>query len=303
MPRAMISYRNIDGQREFAQKLEQALSNAGIETWLDSKDIPPLSRWEDEIFKGIINSDFVILCLSPDYFESETCLFECYIARGYGKTLIPIIAPYQGDASIFDLINQHEATRGVDHLNIVSFHTREILGLLEDSADVTRRVIKAILQPTPPDEDYDVYFSFRWTQAHFATQISDDLNKAGIKSFIHTRAIDVGADWRRASWNAALKSHLHIVILSPDVILSQYIVNEVLISRTRKGLQFIPILATEFVNDEAARDTIRRTFADSKNLAVLNDIQWLMPRNGYEPFIAQLIEAVKARLQEGESIR
>ncbi len=85
MTQVMISYRNIDGQKEFADVLEQALAKAGFSTWIDKNNIPPLSRWEDEIFKGIKNSDFVILCLSPEYFESEICLLECYVARGYGK--------------------------------------------------------------------------------------------------------------------------------------------------------------------------------------------------------------------------
>ena len=101
MARVMISYRNIDGQRDFAFSLEKALADAGIETWLDVKDIPRLSLWEDEIFKGIIDSDYVVLCLSPEYFESETCRFECYVARGYGKTILPLIVANDTSASVF----------------------------------------------------------------------------------------------------------------------------------------------------------------------------------------------------------
>ncbi|MBK9746277.1 MAG: toll/interleukin-1 receptor domain-containing protein [Chloroflexi bacterium] len=298
MPRVMISYRNLPAQRAFAVNLEKALANAGVETWLDVKDIPRLSRWEDEIFKGIIGSDYVVLCLSPEYFASETCLFECHVARGYGRKILPIIVPYDGTASVFPLINQYEQTRSIDDLNFVSFHTKETLGLLEDDTLLMQRLIKAIITPTPLDINYDVYFSFRWTQAAFATQIADDFNRAGIKAFIHTRSIDAGADWRRASWSAALRARIHAVILSPDVAQSQYIDPEVLISRTRPDLQFIPILAKAFVNDEQAKSTIRTSFNNSKNLSVLNAIQWVTPYDPHQDFIDGLIKDVKTILNQ-----
>ena len=128
MPRVMISYRNVDGQREFASNLERELANAGMETWLDVKDIPRLSRWEDENFKDIINSDYVVLCLSPEYFESETCLVECYVARGYGKTLLPIIAPHDSAENVYELFQNYEATRGLDHINFLNYKTQSVLG-------------------------------------------------------------------------------------------------------------------------------------------------------------------------------
>jgi hypothetical protein len=294
MPRVMISYRNVDGQREFAFDLEKELANAGLETWLDTKNIPRLSRWEDEIFNGIINSDYVILCLSPDYFESETCLFECLIARGYGKTLLPIIVPYDAQIEVLDLISDHDETKGIDHLNILNFRTQTVLGLREEHAKLTQRVIKAITHPTLPDTDYDVYFSFRTSQATFATQVADDLNKAGIKSFIHTRAIDPGVDWRRMSWSAGLRSKIHVVILSPDVEQSEFIKNEVLVTRTKQNTQFIPLLAQDFVDDQAAKSTIRQTFSTSKNLSMLNQIQWFIPQE--KDFIDVLIKDIKALL-------
>jgi hypothetical protein len=298
MPRVMISYRNLDGQREFAFALEKALVQAGIDTWLDVKNIPRLSRWEDEIFKGIISSDYVVLCLSPEYFESETCLFECYVARGYGKTLLPLIIDYDALESIFTLINQHEETRGIDNTNYLNFRSQSILGLKEDSVILTQRIINAITQPTPIDIDYDVCFSFRVSQVKFATQVADDLNKAGIKTFIHTRNIDVGADWRRVGWNAMLRSKIHVVILSPDVAQSEYIKNEVLITRTRKPARFLPILAEDFREDAGAKSTIRQTFADSKNLSVLNEIQWFTPDANYHTFINNLIDDIRTMLSE-----
>lgn len=295
MPRVMISYRRINGQSEFAASLEKELSAAGFDTWFDQNNIPAGSKWEDEIFKGVIESDYVILCLSPEYLESQYCLFECYIARGYGKRLLPIIVPYDESVSVFDLIGSHEETRGIDHLNILSFNPREILGLVEDYLTLVRRLIKPIIDPTPIDVDYDVYFTYRWRQAHFATQIADDLNAAGIKSFIHTRAIDVGADWRRVSWSAMLRAKSCIVILSPDVSDSEYIKNEVLVMRTKKNTQFIPVLAQEYADHKDAISEISRGFRNSKNLSVLSDIQWYIPNRGYSVLIDTLIADITAK--------
>jgi hypothetical protein len=292
MPRVMISYRNIDGQREFAASLEKELANAGLETWIDFRDIPRLSKWEEEIFKGIIHSDCVILCLSPDYFESETCLFECYVARGYGKTLLPIIAPYEGNESVFALLSQHEATKGIDHLHVLEFHLQAIMGLPQSSAMLTQRLIKAITEPTPLDTDYDVYCSFKWQQGAFATQVADDLNNAGIKTFIHTRSIDVGTDWRQVQWNAQLRSKIHIVFMSPEVVQSPYIENEILVTRTQNNTPFIPVLAPDF-RDEETKSKIRASFAKSKNLSVLNEIQWFIPNEDYSVFIDTLIDDIK----------
>jgi len=299
MPRAMISYRNLDGQREFAYSIEKMLREAGIDTWLDVNDIPPLSRWEDEIFKGIIGSDYVVLCLSPEYFESETCLFECYIARGYGKTLLPIVLPVEGETDIHirDLFIQFEETTGLEHLNYLNMAWGKVLGLDESPETMKQRIVSSILTPQPFNMAYDVYFSFKWQKANFATQICDDLNNAGVKSFIHTRHIDIGVDWRRVSWNAGLHSNFHIVVLSPEVADSRYISKEILVSRTKHTI-FIPILPEEYMDDEQAKSTIRERFASNKNLAVLNDIQWLSPRKGYDTFIADLITAIKAKIAE-----
>lgn len=296
MPGVMISYRNVNGQREFAANLERELANAGIETWMDVKNIPPLSRWEDEIFKGIIGSDYVVLCLSPEYFESETCRFECYIARGYGKKLLPLIVPYDRPESVFQLVPQFEETRGIDLYNFLNFHSQAVLGLPEDGSALTRRLIQAITNPTMTDIDYDVFVSYRRQYSVYATRIADDLNRAGINTFIGTRAIDAGADWRRAAWSAMLRAQVHIVILSPDVVQSEYIQLEVLVTRTKQNAHFIPILAEDLGNDNAVKAQIRESFATSRNLAVLNEIQWFIPGADYQQMIDSLVTVIRTLL-------
>ena len=291
MPRVMISYRNVDGQREFALELEKMLSATGIDTWIDVNDIPRLSNWEDEIFKGVINSDYVILCLSPDYFESEICRIECYLARGYGKKLLPLIVPYDSEADIFELIASLEATRGIEHIQYLNFHKKHIVGLPQTDDELFQRLIDTIEQPVSPDIDYDAYISYRLQNGKFATQIADNLNMAKIETFVHSRHIPVGENWRRVSWNAQLKARFHIVVLSPDVVDSEYISNEVLVSRTQHTT-FVPVVPLEYANEQSRAEILNR-FAADKNLAVLNPIQWFEQEGEFEIFIQELIQAIQ----------
>ncbi len=296
MPRVMISYRNVDGQREFALEMEKILSGAGIDTWIDVKDIQRGSRWKDEIFKGIINSDYVILCLSPEYFESETCLIECYVARGYGKTILPLIVPSRRDADIFQIIPNFEETKGIDQLQFLDMRTESILGLKESLADLHKRVISAILNPVTPGIEYDVYVSFRVHDAEFATKIADDLNANGIKTYVATRTLDVGVDWRAITWNALLKAKIHIFILSPHVTGSGYIAKEVLVSSTKDTI-FHPVLAEDYVHDEFAKSTIRESFETDEHLKLLTEIHWHIPDKGYDNFIQELYSDIQILLE------
>lgn len=297
MTQVMISYRNIDGQKEFAYTLEKELADAGLKTWIDKNNIPPFSRWEDEIFDGIKESDFVVLCLSPEYFESEICLLECYVARGYGKKLLPIIIPYADPThetiDISKLCRNFEETRGIENINMLDFQWKTVVGLEESNETMIKRLIQSIKNPTSSETNYDVFMSFKWQKANFATQIADDLNLAGVRTFIHTRGIDIGVDWRQVSWNANLKTKIHIIILSPEIAESQYISKAVLLSRT-KHTTFVPVLPEEFINDEAKKSQIRQALESNMNLDILNKYQWLMPDKGYEAFLETLVDGLKS---------
>lgn len=290
MTRVMISYRNIPDQKEFAFKVASSLHEAGIDTWIDENDIPRLSNWEDEIFRGIIDSDYVLLCLSPEYFESETCLFECYVARGYGKKILPIIMPHENEFSIRELADQRESTRGIDNLQFISFNADNVIGLPESIEDRINRIIQAIENPTPATLDYDIYISYKVQYGALATHIADTLNITDFSTFVATRALDIGVDWRRICWDALISAEFHIIILSPDVADSTLIANEVLVSRT-KDTVFVPILPVQFNNQES-RSKIIKSFERNKNLAHLNDIHWFPASDNDEDFFADLVEAI-----------
>ncbi|MEO1288786.1 MAG: toll/interleukin-1 receptor domain-containing protein [Chloroflexota bacterium] len=303
MPQVMISYRNLPEQKAFALSLEQALSDAGIDTWMDVKDIPPLSNWEDEIFKGIIESDYVLLCLSPEYFESETCLIECYVARGYMKRILPVIVPHNehpemGTYRIIEYLNSHQSTRGLDHLNILNFHSKSSFGLKLKQEEMRAKLVQSVKNPTFTANKYDAYVSYRSKHASHATQIVNYLNAKGITTFASPISLDIGDDWRVKSWNAMLHSRFHIVLLSPDLADSDYISNELLVMRTKKDTIYIPILLIEFAEDMDAQKVIRQKMQNSKNFNHLNNIQWLVMENNHTVFMSDLYKIIKRQMEK-----
>lgn len=305
MPRVMISYRNVDGQKEFAIELEKMLSDAGIDTWLDVNKIDPGSPWEKEIFKGIKESDYVVLCLSPEYFESEMCMTECYLARGYGKKLLPVILPNDGNQRIFELTSTNVVTEGIEDLHIIDTRSYIVQGLahidpvsakkLENHVGhVSKALLKAINEPYAPDINYDVYISFRSNYWEFATRIANDLNKANINTFVTTISLDVGSDWRRMCWNALLNAKSHIVILSPEIASSPYIANEVLISRTKETL-LLPVLPMQFVSDKG-RKIVNSALAQNDNLRTLQQIQFINEQPDYHTMLETLKKLIRKKL-------
>ena len=89
MADVIISYsrRNL----EFVERLHSALEEEGFSTWIDWKDIPPTSDWEDEIYTGIEGADAFLFVISPDSVESPECGKEIYHAIETRKRLIPVV--------------------------------------------------------------------------------------------------------------------------------------------------------------------------------------------------------------------
>ena len=92
MTELFISYsrRNKEFTEEFIKSLAE--NNYPAERlWVDWNNIPPSSKWEDEIRKGIEAANAVIFILSPDWVISNECRKELQIAVEYNKRLFPII--------------------------------------------------------------------------------------------------------------------------------------------------------------------------------------------------------------------
>jgi WD40 repeat protein len=88
--KVFISYSRKD--KAFAEKLNIALQEIGLGSWIDWIDIPPTADWWDQIEKGIESADAFLFLLSPESVVSEVCGREINHAVKNGKRLIPLIA-------------------------------------------------------------------------------------------------------------------------------------------------------------------------------------------------------------------
>src|SRR5690242_8239750 len=116
MPNMFISYSRKD--KEFAEKLVNALEAEGRDIWIDYEDIPFASEWWDEICGGIESSEAAVFIISPDSLESKVCGLEVNYAIKNNKRLIPILYREAKDRS--------NVPTEISHLNWIYFNTPDV---------------------------------------------------------------------------------------------------------------------------------------------------------------------------------
>lgn len=291
MPKVMISYRNVPAQKKFALELKNLFKLSNVETWIDVEDIKKGQKWKDAIIDGIKDCDYVALCLSEDYFQSDICMMECYIARGYRKKILPIWVTGNPQVDPWQLIPRFVETEGLQYKLIANTDLQDFWGLSLTKPERMRRIVDAVVNPIPHDAVYDVYISYRYHQAPFAAQIAQSLSAKGISTFVMPLCVNVGDDQNEAGWNAILQAKHHIVIMSDDLKDSAYIKNEIRVSQT-KDTDFVPVASDNLINQPQKKQAIRQSFIATE-FAVLNTVQWFEPDAGYDFMIDELTDLLK----------
>ncbi len=90
MNRVFVSYSRRN--RTFAERLARDLSDAGLDVWVDFRQIHAGEMWEQEIYRGIERCEMVVVCLSPDAVHSEWVQREVNTARELEKVILPVMA-------------------------------------------------------------------------------------------------------------------------------------------------------------------------------------------------------------------
>lgn len=88
MTRVFISYSRKD--LEFATRLAQSLTQAGIDVWMDVEDIQIGSKWSKSIQQGLDSSDVLCVIISPASMESTNVEDEFTYFLDQKKPVIPI---------------------------------------------------------------------------------------------------------------------------------------------------------------------------------------------------------------------
>lgn len=163
MNRVFISYSRRN--KKFAERLARDLSDAGLDVWIDFRQIHGGELWQEEIYRGISRSDFLVACLSPDAVKSEWCVREIETARTENKLIIPIMLL---DA-LKDLENS-EALQWLLKVHFVNFENRyeeafpELLEALPGSRPIgSFDISQSDSLPNP----FKGLEAFQQTDAHF----------------------------------------------------------------------------------------------------------------------------------------
>lgn len=127
MKRVFISYSRRN--KTFAERLARDLDDAGLEVWIDFRQITAGELWQQEIYRGIERSEFVIFCMSPDSVASVWCNKEIEAAREQDKLIIPLMI-----VDAYDDLKNSEALSwilDVHFINFVDRHEQAYPELLE----------------------------------------------------------------------------------------------------------------------------------------------------------------------------
>lgn len=84
-----ISYSRTDS--DFARRLNEALQVQGKTTWFDQESIPPSADFQQEIFRGIEQSNHFLFVLSPSAVNSPYCDTEVEYAQQLNKRVVTVL--------------------------------------------------------------------------------------------------------------------------------------------------------------------------------------------------------------------
>lgn len=163
MNRVFVSYSRRN--KTFAERLARDLDDAGLDVWVDWRQIQVGEFWRDEIFRGIERSDILVICLSPPAVQSEWVQREVITARDQGKTILPVM--------VESAIQELEATdtmRWLLDIQFINFENQYEAGLVALLDNLPgRRPIRTfdVFEETNIPNPFKGLEAFQQTDSHF----------------------------------------------------------------------------------------------------------------------------------------
>ena len=233
--KVMLSYRSSD--YEFVEKLTHYLKNRGVEPWIDREGISPGSMWRDVLLEQLRTCDACIVVLSPEYLASEHCRMEVFIARSFGRLIVPVMVQ-----DCFGALRDHEETKGLEDIFMMRMHRLSAVGLPIDAEEAFRRVADSVLNPAgQPRNVRPIYVSYSTADGQFATDMARALEAKNIPIWVATLDVRVGENWRDAQARAMLRASAHLVVLDESIVEQAVLRTEILLAEAR-GLDTFTVL-------------------------------------------------------------
>lgn len=163
MKRVFISYSRRN--KTFAERLARDLDDAGLEVWIDFRQITAGELWQQEIYRGIERSDFIIYCMSPASVASVWCNKEVAAAREQDKLILPIMV-----VDAYDDLQNSEALSWILNVHFINFVDRyeeafpELLEALPGARPVG---VYDVFDPDKIQNPFKGLEAFQQTDSHF----------------------------------------------------------------------------------------------------------------------------------------
>ena len=118
MNRVFVSYSRKN--KAFAERLARDLGDAGLDVWIDFRQILGGEFWREEIQRGLDRADFMVACMSPEAAISKWVTREMNMVRDQGKPIVPIVIQRYRDA-----IQKNPELQWVSDIQYVNFENQK----------------------------------------------------------------------------------------------------------------------------------------------------------------------------------
>src|SRR5262245_510074 len=287
-----VSYHDAD--LAVVERLDADLRKRGVTAFIGARSVPPGQSKTSTIESKIVESTYVIVCLSPEYLNDKFARTQLFIARAYGKRILPILVgdfPERPLAVLREAGDTYpHAIKGIEELDIADFgghYPRLGLGSYEKNFERLVDVIRPVPKPTPLNS-VPIYVSYNFNHTEFATRIARDLELARGRVWIDKLSIQIGANWRAAMYEGLRTAGHFVVCLNTDAARSENVNHEVLVAAMR-GIPIHPVVSD---NTPSAAAELDRELRESREMRFLADVQPFAPYPSYETMLEALKQAV-----------
>lgn len=129
-----------------------------------------------------------------------------------------------------------------------------------------------------PDPQINIFISYSHSDNDFVDQLEADLRQQGFATWMDRRRLAGGHKWRRELQDAIDRSHVLLVVLSPEAIASEYVQTEYGYA-TDEGKIVIPLY-----------------YRNCKVPMELRGIQWVDFQDNYQQGLESLVQALAGKL-------
>jgi len=288
--KTFISYCKDD--KDIVSQFIYKLEVRNVQIWHDGL-IKSGEDWKRTIFRAITDCDNMIVCLSKGYVNSPMCRMEIFLAQCYNKKVLPIMIKEE----CWTELHSFRELSSIRDLSVINLVKNVIFGLKVTEEDQINKLVASI--DNRIDSRFvncELFISYRAQDALYATKVAEDLFQQGINTWIATLSYKPGENWQISQWEALMKVHGLIVVLSKEVAQSEYIRKEILIAKTR-NIPIYPVLIDDPLIESAdfLRE-INRELDDTRSFEMreINEVQWFYPNKpDYKHMIKSIAEICK----------